>query len=66
MGGYFHIEYRDGTYKEVEYKTSKAAERAFKNYSKCPEDSAKGWGWDTKYETPTLAQQIRKNKAKLK
>ena len=66
MGGYFHIEYKDGTYTEMEYKTSKAAQRAYENYSKNPEDSAKGWGWDTKYETPTLDQQIRRNKAKLK
>jgi hypothetical protein len=38
------------------------ARKAYKLYEKEPEDNAKGWGWDTKYETPTLSQQIRAKK----
>jgi hypothetical protein len=38
------------------------ARKAYKLYEKEPEDNAKGWGWDTKYENPTLSQQIRTKK----
>ena len=59
MGAYFYIKYLDGKYTEIEFKTQKMAKKAYDLYDKEPEDSAKGWGWDTKYETPTLSQQIR-------
>ena len=59
---YFYIQYRNGTYRETEYKTARMAKRAYELYDKQPEDSAKGWGWDTKYEAPTLDQQIRAKK----
>lgn len=65
-GAYFFIEYRDGRVTEIEFKTQKMAKKAYELYDKEPEDCAKGWGWDTKYEIPSLAQQIRRNKAKLK
>ena len=64
MSAYFYIQYRDGTYVETEYKSEMGARRAYAKYGKNPEDNAKGWGWDTKYETPTLSQQIRKKKMK--
>ena len=59
MGAYFFIKYTDGKCLEIEFKTTAAAKKAYNLYAKCPEDNAKGYGWDTKYETPTLAQQIR-------
>ena len=62
-GGFFYIEYNDGRITEIEFKTAKMAEKAYKLYAKEPEDNAKGYGWDTKYETPTLAQQIRAKQA---
>lgn len=62
-GAYFYIEYRNGKITEIEFKTQKMAKKAYDLYDKEPEDSAKGWGWDTKYETPSLAQQIRSKKA---
>ena len=61
-GAFFYIEYRDGSVTQIEFKTVQMARKAFKLYEKEPEDNAKGWGWDTKYEKPTLAQQIRENK----
>lgn len=60
--GYFFIEYKDGKYTEIKFKTTKMAEKAYKLYCKEPEDNAKGWGWDTEYDKPTLAQQIRQKK----
>ena len=63
-GGYFFIEYDNGSITQIEFKTAKMAEKAYKLYAKEPEDNAKGYGWDTKYEAPTLAQQIRASKVK--
>ena len=62
-GAFFYIEYTDGSVTETEFKTAKMARKAYKLYEKEPEDNAKGWGWDTKYEVPTLTQQIRAKKA---
>ena len=62
-GAYFYIEYRDGRVTQVEFKTSAMARKVYQLYDREPEDTAKGWGWDTKYETPTLTQQIRARKA---
>lgn len=61
-GGFFYIEYADGKVTEIEFKNAKMAKRAYDRYAKCPEDNARGYGWDTKYEKPTLTQQIRVNK----
>jgi hypothetical protein len=61
-GAFFYIEYTDGSVTETEFKTTQMARKAYKLYEKEPEDNAKGWGWDTKYEVPTLTQQIRENK----
>ena len=62
-GGFFFIEYTDGSVTQLEFKTAQMARKAYKLYEKEPEDNAKGWGWDTKYEVPTLTQQIRAKKA---
>lgn len=62
-GAFFYIEYTDGSVTETEFKTAQVARKAYKLYEKEPEDNAKGWGWDTKYEVPTLTQQIRAKKA---
>ena len=62
-GAFFYIEYKNGSVTEIEFKTAQAARKAYKLYEKEPEDNAKGWGWDTKYENPTLSQQIRAKKA---
>ncbi len=62
-GAFFFIEYMDGKATEVEFKTPAMARKAYKMYDREPEDNAKSWGWDTKYEAPTLAQQIRARKA---
>jgi hypothetical protein len=61
-GGFFFIEYADGSVTQIEFKSTTMARKAFKMYEKEPEDNAKSWGWDTKYEVPTLSQQIRENK----
>jgi hypothetical protein len=61
-GAFFYIEYKDGSVTEIEFKTASMARKAYKLYEKEPEDNAKGWGWDTKYETPTLSQKIRAKK----
>ena len=61
-GAFFYIEYMDGKVTEVEFKTSAMAKKAYMMYDREPEDNAKSWGWDTKYEAPTLAQQIRAKK----
>ena len=63
-GAFFFIEYNDGKVTEVEFKTPAMARKAYKLYDREPEDNAKAYGWDTKYEAPTLAQQIRARKAK--
>ena len=63
-GAFFYVEYKDGTITETEFKTVLGAKRAYGKYSKRPEDNAKGYGWDTKYDAPTLAQQIRARKVK--
>lgn len=62
-GGFFFIEYTDGSVTQIEFKTAQLASKAYKLYEKEPEDNAKSWGWDTKYEVPTLTQQIRAKKA---
>jgi hypothetical protein len=59
----FFIEYEDGTVKQVEFKTAAMARKAYTTYSKKPEYTAKGWGWDTTFDEPTLNQQIRTKKA---
>jgi len=61
-GAFFFIEYVDGKITEIEFKTQAMARKAFKLYEREPELNAKSWGWDTKYEAPTLAQQIRAKK----
>lgn len=61
-GAFFYIEYRSGKVTEIKFKTAKMAKKAYELYDKEPEDNAKGWGWDTEYETPTVAQQIRAKK----
>ena len=61
-GDFFYIEYNDGRITEIEFKDAKKAKKAYSLYDREPEDDAKAWGWDTKYEAPTLAQQIRANK----
>lgn len=61
-GAFFYVEYNDGRITEIEFKTAKMAKEAYALYDRAPEDSAKSYGWDTKYETPTLAQQIRTKK----
>lgn len=63
-GGFFFIEYDDGRVTEIEFKNAASAKKAYALYAKEPEDNAIGYGWDTKYETPTLAQQIRAKKGK--
>lgn len=62
-GGFFYIEYADGAVTQIEFKTAAAAKKAYSVYAKEPEDNAKAYGWDTKYEKPTLTQQIRAKKA---
>lgn len=64
-GAFFYIEYRNGSVTQIEFKTAQMARKAYKLYEKEPEDNAKGWGWDTKYEVPTLTQQIRAKKATM-
>ena len=61
-GGFFFIEYNDGRITEIEFKTAKMAKQAYVLYDREPEDDAKAYGWDTKYEVPTLTQQIRAKK----
>lgn len=61
-GGFFFIEYVDGRITEIEFKDAKKAKKAYMLYDREPEDDAKAYGWDTKYEVPTLTQQIRANK----
>ena len=63
-GGFFYIEYDDGRITEIEFKNASKAKKAYMLYDKEPEANAKAYGWDTKYETPTLAQQIRARKMK--
>ena len=61
-GAFFYIEYNDGSVTQIEFKTPAMARKAYKLYAKEPENNAKGYGWDTKYEVPTLTQQIRAKK----
>jgi hypothetical protein len=61
-GAFFFIEYKDGSITEIEFKTPAMAKKAYKLYEREPEDNAKAYGWETKYEVPTLAQQIRAKK----
>mgnify|MGYP003352004453 CR=1 FL=1 len=63
-GAFFFIEYTDGRVNQIEFKTPAMAKKAYMLYDREPEDNAKAYGWDTKYETPTLAQQIRARKVK--
>ena len=58
-GAYFFIEYRNGTCTQIEFKTPALARKAYQLYDKEPESSAKGWGWEIKYDPPTLSQQLR-------
>lgn len=55
-GAFFFIEYTDGRVVQIEFKTKKMAKKAYKMYDGEPEDGAKRWGWNIKYEDPTLAQ----------
>ena len=41
-GGYFYIEYRDGTVTQIKFKSASMARKAYNLYDKEPEDSAKG------------------------
>jgi hypothetical protein len=61
-GAFFFIEYIDGRVTQIEFKTIAMAKKAYSMYDDEPENDAKSWGWDTKYEAPTLAQQIRAKK----
>jgi hypothetical protein len=61
-GAFFYIEYKNGSVTQIDFKTPAMARKAYNLYEKEPEDNAKGWGWDTKYDNPTLAQQIRAKK----
>lgn len=61
-GAFFYIEYTDGKVTQIEFKTAKMAEKAYKLYAKEPEDNAKGYGWELKCEPLTLSQQIRARK----
>lgn len=61
-GAFFFIEYVDGRVTQIEFKTPAMAKKAYSMYDDEPEVDAKAYGWDTKYETPTLAQQIRAKK----
>ena len=63
-GGFFYIEYEDGRITEIEFKSASKAKKAYMLYAKEPEANAKAYGWDTKYEEPTLTQQIRARKMK--
>lgn len=62
-GGFFFIEYNDGRITQIEFKDADKAKKAYMLYDREPEDNAKIYGWDTKYEALTLAQQIRAKKA---
>ena len=55
-GAYFYVEYRNGKITEIKFKTAKMAQRAYELYDKEPETNAKGWGWDTEYETRWLSR----------
>lgn len=63
-GAFFYIEYRDGSVTQIEFKTSKMAQKAYNMYATEPEDNAKGYGWEIKCEPLTLSQQIRARKTK--
>lgn len=60
---YFFIEYKDGKLTQINFKTPGLARQAYNFYCKHPEDNAKGWGWETLYEPPTLTQQIHAKRA---
>jgi len=62
MSAFFYIDYKDGRTTEIRFKTAASAKKAYLLYEKEPEDNAKGWGWDTEYEQPTLTQQLRKKR----
>ena len=59
QAAYFYIEYRDGTCRQQEFKSMTAARRAYQQYERDPEDSARAWGWEIKPQEPTLSQQLR-------
>ena len=61
-GAYFWIEYTDGRVTQIEFKSVSGAKKAYKLYDCEPEDNAQSYGWDTKYEVPTMTQQIRARK----
>ena len=63
MSGYFYIEYADGRCTQIEFKTAAAAKKAYKLYSKEPEDTADGWGWEDTTEGTSLAAEIRAKRA---
>lgn len=61
-GAFFYIEYKNGSVTQIEFNTVRMARKIFNSYATKPEDNVKSYGWDTKYDVPTLAQQIRAKK----
>lgn len=60
---YFYIDYTDGRFTQINFKTQAMARKAYQLYDKEPEDDAKSWGWQTEYDTPTITQQIHAKRA---
>ena len=58
MSAYFYIEYKSGKFTQIKFRTPKMAKKAYDLYCKEPEDDAKGYGWETEYDPPTLTQQF--------
>ena len=50
MSAVFYIEYHDGKFTQIEFKTPAKARAAYNRYRKEPEDSAKAYGWEELYE----------------
>lgn len=62
MQALFYIEYRNGKYSEVECSTQRTAEHLYAEYSKRPELTATGWGWELNDPANSLNRQIRQKK----
>jgi hypothetical protein len=60
MGGFFYIDYRDGGYTEVKFKTAAMAEKAYEMYRSEPEDNATGWGWSSCWGSDYTEQNYQK------
>jgi hypothetical protein len=63
MAAVFYIEYQDGRYSEIEFRTPTMARKAYNLYCKEPEDNAKTYGWETRSVPLTLSQQVRAKRA---